>query len=112
MTHYPKNPHCVTCQRAKMQASPHPNRSKRESEDPTPVPKAFGDLDTCDSIGAKSDQDLGIEGNKVMLVFKDCGTKWVDAYATPTKQFEYVVEAMLMMCRSHYSPGSLKSLKL
>ena len=70
------------------------------------MPKAFGDLVTCDSICAKSDNDLGIEGSKVMLVFKDRGTSWVDAYATPTKQFEYVVEAM------HHFTGPFAAVKL
>ena len=71
-----------------MQAAQTRNRSKRESEDPTPAANAFGDLITCDSICAKSKADLGLEGSKVMLVFKDRGTKWTDAYAIPSKHYE------------------------
>ena len=57
LTHEPKNPHCPTCQRAKMTAKPA-RRTRRHSG---PPPVKFGDLITADHM-VMGPQDAGRAG--------------------------------------------------
>ena len=81
LTHHPKNPWCAYCTRAKM---PRVHcRNKGGTGGPPAV--AFGDSVTADHIVLNDDESAGIGGMKYILVVYDRATRWVDAYALPSK---------------------------
>ena len=61
LTHYPKNPYCETCQIAKLQSAPSPDRSKRPSDGSGKDDiKEFGDAITGDHLTATNDKEGSI----------------------------------------------------
>ena len=83
MTHVPKNPFCITCQRSKMQAKPATDRKGKRS-DGSDKPKGFGTEVTADHFIAKDAIDQPISGDKVGLVIHCRGSDWLDIFACPT----------------------------
>ena len=65
-----------------MQAAPHPNRSKRPSENPTSDSENFGDQVTSDSADAQAEIDCGLDGSKTIIVVKDRATDWIDCFVS------------------------------
>ena len=61
MTHMPKNPHCLSCQRAKLQKAPN-RRTHPQEED---LPKSFGEQVTADHIIMGSERSEGESGEKL-----------------------------------------------
>ena len=108
LTHYPKNPQCPTCMRAKMQSAQTPNRAKRPSDSPTEEPVVFGDQFTCDSGYAQAEVDTGLGDSKIIMVCKDRATEWVDSYCVPNRGHEFVVEvASFSLATSSQSTSTL-----
>jgi len=112
MTHYPKNPHCKTCERAKMQHAPTPNRSNRPSDDSREVAENFGDAVTGDHVIAKADDEKGIDGQKAGLVLFDIGTEYVDIFPMVERSSDNCIIAMNEFAggntavKSFYSDGA------
>jgi RNA:NAD 2'-phosphotransferase (TPT1/KptA family) len=92
MTHYPKNPWCPACVRAKMQDVPThktPEEDKRKCT-------VFGQLVTGDFISSfKDKRDWGIDGQKTTLVLYDVATGWLDAYPLASKDVNSVRDSMI-----------------
>ena len=83
MTHFPKNPFCTACQRAKMQTHQTPNRAKElYRNDP---PTYFGENVTADHLIANNVDDWGQAGETAAVVVYDRGTGWLDAFPCETK---------------------------
>jgi len=80
MTHLPKNPHCTSCQRSKMQRKPC-----RRGAGLGKRPKNFGDQVTADHIVTYSDESQGILGQKAALVIMDRATGYLECYALSGK---------------------------
>ena len=85
MDHYPKNPHCHTCQVGK----PQPQQSRR-SKGLGPPPVNFGDQVTADHILSRSDCAQGITGELDALLIYDRGTTWIDCYPVKTQSSDDV----------------------
>ena len=94
LTHLPKNPHCETCQRAKMRNKQTPDRSKRPSDLPSQEAKAFGEKLTADHTFARSINDCGMGGEEVILVVRDIFTKWIEAYPLKSKDTSEALRAL------------------
>ena len=79
MTHIPKNPYCVGCLRAKLNARQARRRNHKSDAN------AFGDIVTADHLIAKDEDGDGIDNGKVALVIKDHYSKWIEAYPSGCK---------------------------
>ena len=79
--HYPENPFCAICQRAKMQRKPC-RRNKVIKGDP---PTEYGQSVTMDHVVANSERSLGITGDSCALIIGDKATGWVDGFPLPDK---------------------------
>ena len=71
-THFPKNPYCRTCQRARMMA-PHARRKGGQKRVETQV---FGDHIIGDHVIIKKNVEEGFRGEQVALVLKDLHTQY------------------------------------
>ena len=81
MTHFPKNPHCSACMRAKMCAKSAPVRK----HDPDDAPSKSGEQFTADHIIAQDVVDESVLGDRTALIVLDRATKWMDAFPLLTK---------------------------
>ena len=79
LTHLPKNPYCVGCLRAKMNAKRVHKHQAQSSA------KAFGDIVTADHLIARNADGDGIDKEKVAIVIKDHFTGWVEIYPAAGK---------------------------
>ena len=82
MTHFPKNPYCTACQRAKMTTAP-----ARKTYRPEPEDQAFGENVTADHV-VIGESDEGVDGERAALVILDRGTGWLDCYPVADKSTE------------------------
>ena len=82
MTHFPKNPHCTACQRAKMTTAP-----ARKTYRPEPDPQVFGENVTADHV-IIIESDEGVDGERAALVIIDRGNGWIDCYPVADKTAE------------------------
>jgi hypothetical protein len=74
LTHLPKNPHCVSCQQAKMrQRYSHKSAFKREISQ-------FGEIITCDHVVAPAMRMQGLGGEATGLSVKDVFTGMIAIY--------------------------------
>ena len=74
LTHLPKNPHCPSCQQAKMrQRYSHKGAFKREID-------KFGEIITCDHVVAKSMRMQGLGGEGYGLSVRDLCTGMIALY--------------------------------
>ena len=88
MTHFPKNPHCTACQRAKMTTTP-----ARKTYRPGPEPQAFGENVTADHV-VINEHDEGVGGERAALVVLDRGTGWIDCYPVADKSADEATRAL------------------
>ena len=79
LTHIPKNPHCIGCLRAKL------NAKQARRRHPQTTAQAFGDIVTADHLIARDADGAGIDNEKVAIVFKDHHTRWIDIFPTAGK---------------------------
>jgi hypothetical protein len=80
LTHFPMNPHCEACRRAKTQRK-HCRRIKQGDAQATVSPKKFGDNVTGDHIDCSGDGvDKGLNGERYGFVLYDRATGWLDVY--------------------------------
>ena len=85
--HYPKNPFCRTCQRAKMLA-PYARSKGGQGRLET---KAFGDHIIADHVILKANIEQGIKGEWCALVIKDVHTQFRYVYPSTSKSTEQSV---------------------
>ena len=85
--HYPKNPFCRTCQRAKMLA-PYARSKGGQGRLET---KAFGDHIIADHVILKTNIEQGIKGEWCALVIKDVHTQFRYVYPSTSKSTEQSV---------------------
>ena len=81
LTHMPYNKYCQSCVRAKMSRRP----AKRQIRNPDDMPKAFGDLVNADHVISKSDEAMGLTGERDALVIVDRATDYMDCFPLQTK---------------------------
>ena len=81
MTHFPKNPYCDACQRARIRRKANRRRKEpREMAD-----KSFGKSVTLDHTYAHTETMEGIDGSLDMCIIYDVGTEKIDAYPARSK---------------------------
>ena len=92
MTHYPKNAHCVACNRSKLRQAPsHPSPQGKQR-----TCKEFGDHVTADlKTIFKDKKSWGIDGQRCMLVIHDVHTAWTAAYPLIENTTENIVASYL-----------------
>ena len=88
--HFPKNPFCKVCQRARMLA-PQARKKGGESRIQT---KAFGDHLIADHVVVRANIEEGSRGERVALVVKDLRTKFRSIYPSQSKSSDEVVIAL------------------
>ncbi|CAK9015021.1 Uncharacterized protein SCF082_LOCUS12576 [Durusdinium trenchii] len=88
--HFPKNPFCKVCQRARMLA-PQARKKGGESRIQT---KASGDHLIADHVVARANIEEGNRGERVGLVVKDLHTKFRSIYPAQCKSSDEVVVAL------------------
>ena len=92
MTHYPKNPHCIACSRAKIRASPSFSTPSEKAKHY----KAFGDHVTADfKVMFQDKKSWGIDGQRCVLIIYDSATEFIAAYPMTENSTEQVVAAYL-----------------
>ena len=89
-THFPKNPYCRTCQRARMMA-PHARRKGGQKRVET---QEFGDHIIGDHVIIKKNVEEGFRGEQVALVLKDLHTQYRFVYPSQSKDAQSCVEAL------------------
>ena len=87
--HYPKNPFCKICQKARMMAPPARKKGGQKRLDT----KAFGDHIVADHTVLKANVEEGVKGESVALVMKDIHTQFRHVYPSQTKSSESCVSA-------------------
>ena len=79
--HFPKNPFCRTCQRARMLAPYARSKGGQARVDTT----RFGDHIIADHLLTRANVEEGIKGEKVALVIKDIHTQFRYAYPSQSR---------------------------
>ena len=87
--HYPKNPFCKICQKARMMAPP----ARKKGGQKRLETKSFGDHIVADHTVIKSNVEEGFKGETVALVMKDIHTQFRHVYPSQTKSTESCVNA-------------------
>ena len=82
--HFPKNPFCRTCQRARMLA-PYARSKGGQARVET---NRFGDHIIADHVLIKANVEEGIKGEKVALVIKDIHTQFRYVYQSQSRSAE------------------------
>ena len=80
MRHYPKNPYCDACQRARIQTK---GCYKKRVDDE--IPARFGVQVTADHIILNSYENVGLDLEQAGLTMFDRGTKWLEIYPVADK---------------------------
>jgi hypothetical protein len=89
MRHYPKNPYCDACQRARIQTKGCYKQNKDEGE----MPKKFGEQVTADHIVLNGEDNIGFDLEEAELSMYDRGTKWLDVYPVADKSTAEALDA-------------------
>ena len=89
LTHFPKNPYCPTCQRAKMV-----QKSQRRNKLPVDRPKTFGQQVVADHLIAQSELDKGINGETCALIICDRHTDILACYPLRKKDKDEAYTAL------------------
>ena len=89
-THFPKNPYCRTCQRARMMA-PHARSKGGQKRVET---HAFGDHIIGDHVIIKKNVEEGFTGEQVALVSKDLHTQYRFVYPRQSKDAQSSVDGL------------------
>ena len=117
MCHFPKNPHCPTCQRAKMMQKP----ARKTNKTIDSKPQEFGQLVTADTIIANRDVDRGINGETCALVILDVATDFIECHPMKKKTADAAYSAMdefegpnrvVMRFHSDNAPELIKAAKM
>ena len=87
--HYPKNPFCKICQKARMMAPP----ARKKGGQKRLETKSFGDHIVADHTVIKSNVEEGSKGETVALVMKDIHTQFRHVYPSQTKSTDSCVNA-------------------
>ena len=92
MTHYPKNPHCPACARAKLRNPPRmPSKEGKEK-----TYSNFGDHVTADLKTVFQDKkSWGIDGQKCLLIICDAATGYLGAYPLVEKTADAIVTCFI-----------------
>ena len=90
MTHFPKNPYCKACLRARLRRM----ANRRRKGPKLNIAPAFGSCVTLDHVYAHSEEMEGIDGSLDMLVCYDIGTEKIDAYPAKSKDHEDTYQAV------------------
>ena len=88
--HFPKNPYCRTCQRARMMA-PHARRKGGQKRVEIQV---FGDHIIGDHVIIKKNVEEGVRGEQVALVWKDLRTQYRFVYPSQSKDAQSTVDGL------------------
>ena len=80
--HYPKNPFCKVCQKARMMAPPAKKKGGQKRLDT----KSFGDHIVADHTVVKANVEEGFKGETVALVMKDIHTQFRHVYRVKPSQ--------------------------
>jgi hypothetical protein len=94
LTHFPKNPYCSACQRAKVQSKPAMRQGPPDEDE---RPQNFGDQVTADHmIVAQGGNPLeaGPGGENVALVVLDRATNWIGAYPQKGKNADETYQSL------------------
>ncbi len=98
MTHRPKNPYCLICQRAKAQRVACKRKKNAVNKQGATMlgetPPCFGDHITGDHFDAKSWKNRGTTGDKWAALLMDRATKWIGVYPAYSKSANESIEAM------------------
>ena len=89
-THFPKNPFCRTCQRARMMA---PQARKKGGQKRIET-EAFGDHVIGDHVIIKKNVEEGFRGEQVALVLKDLHTQYRYVYPSQSKDSQSCVDGL------------------
>ena len=89
-THFPKNPFCGTCQRARMMA-PQARKKGGQKRIETEV---FGDHIIGDHVIIKKNVEEGFRGEQVALVLKDLHTQYRYVYPSQSKDSQSCVDGL------------------
>ena len=89
-THFPKNPFCRTCQRARMMA-PQARKKGGQKRIETEV---FGDHIIGDHVIIKKNVEEGFRGEQVALVLKDLHTQYRYVYPSQSKDSQSCVDGL------------------
>lgn len=89
LTHFPKHPHCLICQRCKVQRAPCKIVGVDHS---TPLPKQFADALTCD-WGVMTDRCKARNDEIDCLLIMDRATPWKHVHASDSSAYEEVALA-------------------
>ena len=89
-THFPKNPFCRTCQRARMMA-PHARNKGGQKRIETEM---FGDHIIGDHVIIKKNVEEGFRGEQVALVLKDLHTQYRFVYPSQSKDAQSSVDGL------------------
>ena len=89
-THFPKNPYCRTCQRARMMA-PHARRRGGQKRVET---QEFGDHIIGDHVIIKKNVEEGFRGEQGALVLKDLHSQYRFVYPSQSKDAQSCVDAL------------------
>ena len=87
--HYPKNPFCKVCQKARMMAPP----ARKKGGQKRLETKSFGDHIVADHTVVKANVEEGVKGETVALVMKDIHTQFRHVYPSQTKSSDSCVSA-------------------
>ena len=92
MTHFPKNPFCPYCCRARMLRPGH--RKAKSHVNKESKPEKFGDRTTGDHMITRKDEEIALDGSKHAFVMGDLYTDWIDVYPQMLKDADSCVAAM------------------
>ena len=87
--HYPKNPFCKVCQKARMMAPP----ARKKGGQKRLETKSFGDHIVADHTVVKANVEEGMKGETIALVMKDIHTQFRHVYPSQSKSSDSCVSA-------------------
>ena len=89
-THFPKNPFCKVCQKARMLAP----QARRKGGQGRLETKDFGDRVVADHVIIKPNVEEGVNGEVVALVIKDVHTQYRSVYPSSSKSADDCIQAL------------------
>ena len=96
-THFPKNPFCRTCQRARMMAP----QARKKGGQARVETKKFGDHIIADHVLVKTNVEEGLKGETVALVVKDLHTQFRCVYPSRWKDAHACIDALNHFISQH-----------
>ena len=90
LSHFPKNPFCEVCIKAKMFKPP----SRRTGGSRQVKAEKFGDHLTADFLITRGEEEHGMDGEKSSLVIKDVATGFIAVYPSARRTIEEIVRSL------------------